>query len=207
VALVMTQQARVNGLPLDSAGLLTEGGGQVFGLGKSAVQSILQRHGISRVLASEGGRTSRGSIGNMREYVALLNQLHAEGRADLDAIEAFWIARVHEFFAAKPFRIRLDASRSLRTVVRDVLDQAEDRQKTTPGVYYAGAVMQHMVGAKLDCALGQGRLRTPPRLWSPQLGPNAKLRGLLGHSSSSGLRTTLGACDKVRLLRKRFRDR
>jgi hypothetical protein len=143
VALVMTQQACVNGLPLDSAGLLTEGGGQVFGLGKSAVQSILHRHDISRVLASEGGRTSRGSIGNMREYVALLNQLHAEGRADLDAIEAFWIARVHEFFAAKPFRIRLDASRSLRTVVRDVLEQAEERQKTTPGVYYAGAVMQH----------------------------------------------------------------
>jgi hypothetical protein len=87
------------------------------------------------VLASEGGRTSRGSIGNMREYVALLNQLHSDGRADLDAIEAFWIARVHEFFAAKPFRIRLDASCSLRTVVRDVLDQAEERQKTTPGVY------------------------------------------------------------------------
>jgi hypothetical protein len=38
-----------------------------------------------------------------------------------------------------------------------VLDQAEERQKTTPGVYYAGAVMQHMVGAKLDCALGQGK--------------------------------------------------
>jgi Domain of unknown function (DUF4928) len=41
--------------------------------------------------------------------------------------------------------------------VRDVLDQAEERQKTTPGVYYAGAVMQHMVGAKLDCALGPGK--------------------------------------------------
>ena len=92
----------------------------------------------------------------MREYVALLNQLHAKGAAELDAIEGFWIERVHEFFAAKPFKIRLDASRSLRTVVRDVLGQAEDRQKTTPGVHYAGAVMQHMVGAKLDCALGQG---------------------------------------------------
>ena len=147
VALVMTQQARTVGLPLDPGHLLTEGGGQVLGLGKGAVQSILTRHGITRVLASEGGRTSRGSIGNMREYVALLNQLHAGGRADLDAVEGFWIERVHEFFAAKPFKIRLDASRSLRTVVRDVLGQAEDRQKTTHGVYYAGAVMQHMVGA------------------------------------------------------------
>jgi len=128
VALVMTQQARTKGLPLDPSQLLTDGG-----LGKSAVQSILQRHGITRVLASEGGRTSRGSIGNMREYVALLNQLHADGGADLDAIEEYWIARVHDFFAAKPFRIRLDASRSLRTVVRDVLTQAEERQKTTPG--------------------------------------------------------------------------
>jgi hypothetical protein len=156
VALVMTKQARMAGLPLDPGQLLTEGGGQVLGLGKGAVQSILTRHGITRILASEGGRTSRGSIGNMREYVALLNELYAEGRADLDAVEGFWIERVHEFFAAKPFKIRLDASRSLRTVVRDVLSQAEDRQKTTPGVYYAGAVMQHMVGAKLDCALGQG---------------------------------------------------
>lgn len=107
-------------------------------------------------MASEGGRTSRGSIGNMLEYVVLLNRLHASGAADLDAIEAFWIARVHEFFAAKPFRIRLDASRSLRLVVRDVLAQAEERQKSVPGVYYAGAIMQHMVGAKLDCALGPG---------------------------------------------------
>lgn len=157
VALVMTQHARTIGLPLDPGQLLTEGGGQVLGLGKGAVQSILKRHGITRVLASEGGRTSRGSIGNMREYVAFLNALHAKGAADLDAIEAFWIARVHEFFAAKPFKIRLDASRSLRMLVRDVLAQAEERQKTTPGVYYAGAVMQHIVGAKLDCAIGAGK--------------------------------------------------
>ena len=156
VALVMTKQAKKTGLPLDPGQLLTKRGGQVLGLNKVAVQSILAGHGITRVLASEAGRTSRGSIDNMREYVALLNQLHAKGAAELDAIEGFWIERVHEYFAAKPFKIRLDASRSLRMVVRDVLGQAEDRQKTTPGVHYAGAVMQHMVGAKLDCALGQG---------------------------------------------------
>jgi hypothetical protein len=52
VALVVTQQARNMGLPLDSEKLLTEGGGQVLGLGKSAVQAILHRHGIERVLAA-----------------------------------------------------------------------------------------------------------------------------------------------------------
>jgi len=157
VAIVLTQQAKASGLPLDPANLLTEQGGQVLGLGKGAVQAVLNRHGIARVLAAEGGRTSRGSIGNMREYVGFLNSLTDTGVVDLDAVESFWIARVHEFFAAKPFKIRLDASRSLRTVVRDVLLQAEERQKNTPGMYYVGGVMQHLIGAKLDCALGAGQ--------------------------------------------------
>jgi hypothetical protein len=92
----------------------------------------------------------------MREYVAFLTEINNKKLVDLDAIELYWIERVHEFFAAKPFKIKLDATRSLRAVVRDVLSQAEERQKTTPGVYYAGAVLQYLVGAKLDCALGAG---------------------------------------------------
>ena len=159
VALVVTQHARAMGLPLEPEQLITEGGGQVLGLGKGAVQTILRRHGIDRVLAAEGGRTSRGSLNNMREYVAFLNGLRQQGEVDLDAIETYWIDRVHDFFAGKPFKIKLDASRSLRTVVRDVIGQAEERQKTAHGVYYAGAVLQHLVGAKLDCALGKGHFQ------------------------------------------------
>lgn len=155
VALVITQHAR-KGLPLDPDKLLTEAGGQVLGLGKFAVQTVLNRHGITRVLATEGGRTSRGSINNMREYVAFLNGQMSAGKVNLDAVEKFWIERTHEFFSAKPFNIRLDASRSLRSLVRDLLDQAEERQRHTPGMQYAGAVLQHLVGAKLDCALGLG---------------------------------------------------
>lgn len=159
VALVLTQHAKKFGFPLDPDKLLTEAGGQVYGLGKGAVQTVLNRHGITRVLASEGGRTSRGSIENMRKYVAELNALAAAGPLDLAAVEAFWIDRVHEFFAAKPFKVRLDASRSLRTLVRDMLEQAYERQRTNPGMQYAGAVLQHMVGAKLDCALGSGTFK------------------------------------------------
>lgn len=157
VALVVTQHARSMGLPLDPEALVTEGGGQVLGLGKGAVQAVLKRHGIERVLASEGGRTSRGSLNRMREYVVFLNELHNKGLLDLDAIEAHWIEGVHAFFAGKPFTIKLDASRSLRHVVRDILEQAIERQKDAPGMYYSGAVLQHLVGAKLDCALGQGK--------------------------------------------------
>lgn len=155
VALVVTQHAKKQGLPLDADSLVTEGGGQVLGLGKSAVQSVLRGHGIKRLLAAEGGRTSRGSLGNMREYVSFLNKLGED--IDLSAVEIYWIEQVKAFFAAGPFKIRLDASRSLRTVVRDLLEQAVERQQESGGTYYAGAVMQHLVGAKLDCGLGQGK--------------------------------------------------
>lgn len=156
VALVITEQSRKLGFPLNPNDLLTDRGGQVLGLGRAAVQSILGRHGIERVLAAEGGRTSRGSIDNMREYVAFLNELATHGPLDLSAVEAFWIDRVHEFFAAKPFKIRLDVSRSLRTLVRDMVGQAEERQRKAQGTQYAGAVLQHLIGAKLDCAMGIG---------------------------------------------------
>ncbi|MEG3638569.1 DUF4928 family protein [Magnetococcus sp. PR-3] len=157
VALVITQHAKKMGLPLDPNSLITDGGGQVLGLGKGAVQAVLKRHGIDRVLAKEGGRTSRGSLNKMRDYTAFLNQLHQEAApVDLDTIEAFWVERVREFFAGKPFKIKLDSSRSLRSVVRDVISQAIARQKDANGTYYAGAVMQHLVGAKLDCFLGIG---------------------------------------------------
>lgn len=157
VALVVTQHARSMGLPLDDKNLITEGGGQVLGLGKGAVQAVLRRHGIDRVLASEGGRTSRGSLHNMRQYVTFLNGLKQKGEVDLVAIETFWIERVREFFAGKPFKIKIDIAKSIRAVVRDVIAQAEERQKTAFGLYYAGAVLQHLVGAKLDCALGEGK--------------------------------------------------
>ncbi|MDE0332848.1 MAG: DUF4928 family protein [Nitrospinae bacterium] len=158
VALVVTNHVREEGLPLDQQTLVTEGGGQVRGLGKAGVQSVLKRHRIDRVLAAEGGRTSRNSVKNMREYVALLNDLHEQGMANVDAIEAYWVDCVRAFFASQPFRIRLDASHGLRRVVRDVLEQAVERQKESPGVNSAGAVLQHLVGAKLDCALGLGKV-------------------------------------------------
>ncbi len=153
VALVVTKHARERGMPLDSGTLVTAGGGQVLGLGKSAVQAVLKRHGIERVLAAEGGRTSRGSLHNMKEYVVFLNDLHRRCMADIDAIENYWIDRVRAFFAGKPFTVKLDSSRGLRHVVRDILDQAINRQKQARRINFAGAVSQHLVGAKLDCVL------------------------------------------------------
>jgi len=118
--------------------------------------AVFLEHGIKRVLAAEGGRTSRGSINNMRAYVAVLNDLHSRGIADLEVIERFWIDQVRRYFNRRPFKLKYDRSKGLREVVRNILDQATERQKEAGGTMYAGAVLQHLVGAKLDCALGTG---------------------------------------------------
>ena len=75
VALVVSRYAKKNGLPISPSKLLTDKQGQVSGLSKSNVQAILKDYGITQILAEEGGRTSRGSIGNMQKYVEFLGKI------------------------------------------------------------------------------------------------------------------------------------
>ncbi len=154
VVLFITRKAKQDGLPLDSTALKAGSAGQVAGLSKAAVQSILADYGIQRTLAAEGGRTSRGSIKNMEDYVAFLNELHIAGKDDLDVIEAWWIDQVKAFFSSKPFTLRLNQGASINSIIRDLLDQAEHRQKENPGTMYEGAMLQHLVGAKLQILAG-----------------------------------------------------
>ena len=113
VALVVTRHAKEMGLPLASESLLTEEGGQVVGLGKAAVQKILKTHGIEKKLAAECGRTSRGSIGLMKEYVNFLNGLHLRGGFDIQAVESWWVEKVRRHFASKGPKLNFDPGKSL----------------------------------------------------------------------------------------------
>jgi hypothetical protein len=149
VVLTVTHKARGMSFPLKPDSFLTPSGGQVSGTGGPSVSKILQRYNISRKLSAEGGRTSRGSIERMRLYVALLNKLEEEGGVDLQAAEQFWVGRVQNYFDSMPFTFRLDPSKSLRACIRNLLDQTVERQREASGTRYAGAVMQHLVGAKL----------------------------------------------------------
>jgi len=153
LVLVLTRRAATRKIPLDPEDFLTEQGGQVAGVSKSAVQGILKDHGISRVLAEEAGRTSRGSTGRMRAYVDFLNHLGAQDLLNFSEIEVWWVDRVREFFASQPFRLKLDPSKSIRHSVHELLDAAFKRQREGAGVMVAGAVMQHLVGAKLELML------------------------------------------------------
>lgn len=149
VGLVVTRYALKMGLPIDFASILTENQGQISLLGKSQVQRILNDHGITRVLAEEGGRTNRGNIGLVRKYVAFLNSENFSPQ-DVKKIETWWIDKVKAFFAGKPMALRLDSAKSMRAVVRDLLAQAERRQAGNVGSTVVGTVLQHLVGAKLS---------------------------------------------------------
>jgi len=159
VALVVTETAKENGLPLNPEALRTEEGGQVAGLGKAAVQKILEAHGISKILAEEGGRTSRGSLGLMRAYVEALNELDARGAANLDEALAWWIGKVRLHFASEGPKFNFDPGKSLRANIEDLLRQARDVQTHAGGTNYVGAMLQHLVGAKLDLVLGKGKVK------------------------------------------------
>ena len=153
VMLVITRSASRFKPPFAPAQFITPKGGQVAGLGKSAVQRILLDHGIIRVLAEEGGRTSRGSLGRMQAYITFLNELDAHDLLDFKEIENWWIDRVKEFFASMPLRLKDDPSKSLRHVVAELMETTLVRQRECPGTMIVGAVMQHLVGAKLEIAL------------------------------------------------------
>ena len=159
VALVVTETAKGKGLPLDAESLRTEEGGQVAGLGKAAVQKILEAHGITKVLAEEGGRTSRGSLGLMTAYVTTLNALHKRGMANLDEALAWWIERVRAHFASEGPKFHFDTGKSLHANIADLLQQAREIQSNAGGTNYVGAMLQHLVGAKLDLVLGVGKLK------------------------------------------------
>jgi hypothetical protein len=150
LVITLTRKAKSENFPLQPEKFKTRGGGQVAGVGGGAVSRILKEHGIDRVLSSEGGRTSRGSIEKMEGYLRLLNEHHLKGALDLDAVEAWWIQKILEFFDSKPFTFELDQARSLRSCVRELFAQAGQRQRETSGTMYVGALMQHLVGAKLD---------------------------------------------------------
>ena len=139
-----------NGLPLDPTKLVTAAQGQVLGLGRGAVQAILADHGITKVLAAEGGRTSRGSMGNMQDYVAFLNENSRGKDLDLALVESWWVARVRDFFEASPLKLKVDAGSSIKACINSIFDEAKRRQSENRGSTILGAVMQHLVGAKLE---------------------------------------------------------
>ena len=151
--LVVTRRAMgVNGT-LDPDCFRAESKGQVAGLGSAAVQSILKTHGITRELAREGGRTSRGNMGKMEGYVAFLNQMRENGILDLEQAEKFWIEEVKKYFNKAGLKLHYDSSKTLRSIFDDLIAQARKLQDSSSGTMYVGSLLHYLVGAKLKMCL------------------------------------------------------
>lgn len=151
VVLHVTRMAIEKGLPLKIEELKTGSEGQVAGLGKNRIQSILKEYKIERVLAEEGGRTSRGSLRNASEYATFINENCKNFcNEDIKLVEKWWIEQILIFFSGKPFALKLDNSKSLKSIIVNIIEQAEKRQKENFGTTYVGTVLQHLVGAKLE---------------------------------------------------------
>ncbi len=159
VAIAVTRHARVRGLPLRPQDLLTESG-QVVGASQTAVQAILREHGVEGIPADEEGGTRRSSAHRMHMYVDFLNRLHEDGIADLAEIENWWTDRARACFEGGYLTLRTDGGYSLCAAVRDVLLQAEKRELRSPGAAPMGAVLRHLIAAKLELVL-EGRLNCP----------------------------------------------
>ena len=144
-----TRLVRNKEFPLNPDDFQTSSKGQVAGLGGGNLKKILKEHGITQILSSEGGRTSRGSMGLMIKYVDFLNTWNAEENVDFNIVEEFWAEQVREYFRNQPFIMTADASRTIGANLEDLFDQAKKRQRQNPGTQYLGTILQHLVAAKL----------------------------------------------------------
>ena len=151
-----TRMVKDKTFPLNPDDFQTSSKGQVAGLGGANLKKILMEHGITQQLSSEGGRTSRGSMGLMIKYVDFLNAWNAEEAVDFSIVEDFWAEQVREYFRNQPFVLTADTSKTIGANLDDLFEQAKKRQKQNPGTQYLGTVLQHLVAAKLCLILPEG---------------------------------------------------
>lgn len=151
-----TRLVKDKDFPLNPDDFQTGSKGQVAGLGGGNLKKILNEHGITQLLSSEGGRTSRGSMGLMIKYVDFLNAWNAEESVDFSVVEDFWTEQVREYFRNQPFILTADTSKTIGANLDELFEQAKKRQKQNPGTQYLGTVLQHLVAAKLCLIMPEG---------------------------------------------------
>ena len=151
-----TRMVKDKDFPLNPDDFQTSSKGQVAGLGGGNLKKILKEHGINQLLSSEGGRTSRGSMGLMIKYVEFLNRWNAEEPVDFSVVENFWAEQVREYFRNQPFVLTADTSKTIGANLDELFEQAKKRQKQNLGTQYLGTVLQHLVAAKLCLIMPEG---------------------------------------------------
>src|SRR5579863_3531571 len=81
----------------------------------------------------------------MPKNVGSRNGQRRNGKAEVYTIKELRLEFVKEFLVGRPFRIKLDPTRSPRSTVRKVVGEAVEREEATPGEFYACTVVHSIV--------------------------------------------------------------
>ena len=111
------------------------------------IQAILNRNGENRRFTAEGGRTTRATVPAAEGLVARLNQIEPltalsdEERGQvIGHLQVWLIERVQDYFGRQRIEVEVNLNKPSPLIVADILGAAGSK---------AGAVAQHLVGAKL----------------------------------------------------------
>jgi hypothetical protein len=125
---------------------------QVRGLSGSLVKKILANHGIKKPFAEEGGRTSRKTLPLAQSLAVVITPYIHTTSTDTERqnisrqIENFFITKIkHDYFDKQTIKVNIDVNRPVSQLVADIFESLKGRSD-----HPAGAVAQHLVGAKLQ---------------------------------------------------------
>ncbi len=195
---------------------------QVKGASGAKAKALLARHGENRKFTSEGGRTSRYTIRHAENLAEILNSAGVDqGLATFTAadrrklawcLQAWFVSRVQDdYFGRRQVSAEIDPNNSIRTTVANLLEAGRERGGTA-----AGAIAQHLVGAKLEIRFPEEQVNVESyttadhqtgRAGDFQIGdtaihvtmsPSEKLfRERCAHNLSQGYRTRVLVPDKL----------
>ncbi|MEV6096216.1 DUF4928 family protein [Nocardia sp. NPDC051981] len=129
---------------------------QVKGASGAKAKELLADHGETRKFTSEGGRTSRKTIVLAEQLADTINsagaaaEVNALGPSERHALawilQEWFVDRVRDdYFGRQKISADIDPSWSIRTIVANLIAAGRERGGNT-----AGAIVQHLVGAKLQ---------------------------------------------------------
>ncbi|MEV0261614.1 DUF4928 family protein [Streptomyces sp. NPDC050617] len=139
--------------PLEPGDFLTRS--QVKTASGRQARVLLAQHGETRQFTSEGGRTSRATADHARAIAQLLNEggesanvasySMMERAALASLLQAWFVERIQEdYFGRQRIEAEIDPDSPVRTVIAALIEAGRQRGGNT-----AGAIAQHLVGAKL----------------------------------------------------------
>jgi hypothetical protein len=147
-ALVVLERLKEN-YDLDINSHLTKGGGQIRGASGDALRKILAQFGETRRYIKEGGRTSRGTMGNIANMLNSLRRLNIDQKSTrkrniiITGLQGFLADKVREFFNRQRLEVIYDPSISTWQSIHNLLIKAREAHKDGP-------VAEYLVGAKLQ---------------------------------------------------------